>query len=91
MDTPQAVVVLTPPSFGLRFENWTTLHPTAVKDLKIRCPWMRWDKEAKVWCGPTAKFGQTLRFCHSIFDDDQIIILWPHSNKESTPRQLRMF
>ncbi len=91
MDTPQVVIVFSPPSFDLWFENLDENLPQAVAKLQMHCPWMRWDKESHVWHGPITRLGQTLRFCHGMFNDEQITILRPNSSKQDIPRQLRMF
>lgn len=84
-------LVLAPPSFQLWFEPSDNTFSFALAALKHRCPWMRWDKEARVWQSKVCYFAPTLRFCRSMFSEDQITILWTQSNTRDEARQLRMF
>jgi hypothetical protein len=90
MREPRVVVFLTPPSFALRFEDLGDSFPYILSGLKDACPWMRWDKVVRVWRGPVGEFSRTLRYCHNIFDDHQVLIIWSEPSTQEPPRQLRL-
>ena len=87
----KVIVVLSPPSMTLRFENLGTEFPRVLSGLKANCRWMRWDKTQHVWKGESRQFGHVLRYCRTVFAPDQITIRWSNDSTGADPRQLRMF
>lgn len=90
-DQAKVIIVLSPPSMTLRFENLGAEFPWVLSGLKANCGWMRWDKTQRVWKGGSRQFGYVLRYCRTVFVPDQIIISWANNSTADDSRQLRMF
>lgn len=91
MGRSKVILVLAPPSFQLWFENLGEDFSYALWGLKHNCPWMRWDRQQRAWVGSTHRFAQTLSYCRTFFNTDQIVVLWVKATTDDGPRQLQMF
>jgi hypothetical protein len=84
-------LLLAPPSFDLWFEGLGADFSRALSGLREQCPWMRWDRERRVWRGRSYLFAPTLAYCRTLFTPEQIIIVWAKPEQGGDVHQLRMF